>query len=256
MNRNYMLWAGAIVSGAALVALLGASVYFKPKPLDENGCGQEPYGKTVVLIDASDDVTAQTQKEIIVRVKAAIANKVKDGELVSVFTVSEMSKKNQVPLFASCKPKRSGNELTENNRMLERNYIKKFERPLEAAVRAPLQSSRQSPIAQSLIDLSLSNFLRSEKKTNLLIFSDLMEYTGKFSLYGCTSGTKAVSDFRDSRGAAVARPNFHNVDVELNIIPRAENSAATGRCRNHFWAWFFGDNTGEEARLTPLDMPG
>lgn len=256
MKKNQQALAAAIVSGILIVVLLAASLYFKPKPLDENGCGPEPYGKSVVLIDASDDVTAQTQKEIIVRVKNAITNKVKDGELVSVFTVNEMSKKSLVPLFAYCKPKRSGNELTENNRMLERNYVKKFEQPLEAAVRSPMQGSKQSPIAQSLIDLSLSNFMRSEKKANLLIFSDLMEYTDKFSLYGCTSGTKAVSDFRESRGAAIARPTFHNVDVELNIIPRPETSATAGQCRNHFWTWFFGDNAGSDAQLTPSDMPG
>jgi hypothetical protein len=167
-----------------------------------------------------------------------------------------MSKKNQVPLFAYCKPKRNGNELTESKRMLERTYIKKFEQPLEAAVRAPTQGSKQSPIAQSLIDLSLSEFMRSEKKTNLLVFSDLMEFTDKFSLYGCSSGTKAVSEFRQSRGAAVARPTFHNVDIELNIIPRPEISAASGKCRDHFWTWFLGDNAGSDARLTPFDMPG
>jgi hypothetical protein len=256
MNKNQLLWAGAIASGVLLVALLGASHFLKPQPLNANGCGAEPYGKTVVVIDASDDVTAQTRKEIIVRVKDAILHKVKDGELVSVFTVNEMSKKNLVPLFAYCKPKRTGNELTENNRMLERNYVKKFERPLEAAVRAPTQSSKQSPIAQSLIDLSLSEFMRSEQQTHLLVFSDLMEFTEKFSLYGCSSGTKAASDFRQSRGAAVARPTFHNVDIELNIIPRPEVSAASGKCRDHFWTWFLGDNAGPGARLTPSDMPG
>lgn len=256
MNKNQLLWTGAIASGVLLIALLGASHFFKPQPLDVNGCGSEPYGRTVVVIDASDDVTAQTKKEIIVRVKDAILHKVKDGELVSVFTVNEMSKKNLVPLFAYCKPKRTGNELTENNRMLERNYVKKFERPLETAVRAPTQSSKQSPIAQSLIDLSLSEFMRAEQQTHLLVFSDLMEFTEKFSLYNCTSGTKAVNEFRQSRGAAVARPTFHNVDIELNIIPRPEISAVSGKCRDHFWVWFLGDNAGQSARLTPSDMPG
>jgi hypothetical protein len=256
MNNNVKAWAAAIASAIVLIAILAASHFSKAPSLDASGCGPEPYGKTVVVIDASDDVTAQTRKEIVVRVKDVVAHKINDGELVSVFNVNEISKKNLVPMFAYCKPKRSGNELIENNRMLERTYIKKFEQPLEAAVRAQTQGSKQSPIAQSLIDLSLSEFMRSQKSTHLLVFSDLMEFTEKFSLYGCNSGTKAVNDFRRSRGAAVARPTFNNVDIELNIIPRPDISAASGKCRDHFWAWFLGDNAGPDARLTPSDMPG
>ncbi|WP_250476031.1 hypothetical protein [Caballeronia sp. GAFFF1] len=243
-------------SAVLLVALLAYAKYTKPEPVDAMGCGQDVTGKTVIVLDTSDDVAAQTRKEIIDRVNDAIERKVSDGDLVSVFTVSELSKKNLVPAFAYCKPRRKGSEINENTRMLEHAYVKKFEKPLKAVVQAPIQGSKESPIAQSLIDLSLSDYVRSKGNANLIVFSDLMEYTDRFSLYKCSSGNQAIRAFRDSRGATVARPTFHNVDIELNIIPRSDTSAAVGRCRDIFWAWFFGDDDGPRAGFTPSNLPG
>ncbi|MEM5330369.1 hypothetical protein VSR34_27735 [Paraburkholderia sp. JHI2823] len=256
MNKTTQAGIVAGVSIILLIGLLVASRFTKPAPVDAMGCGQEITGKTVIVLDTSDDVAAQTRQEIIDRVKDRIERNVRDGDLVSVFTVSELSKKNLVPAFAYCKPRRTGNELTENTRVLERTYVTKFEKPLQAVVQAPIEGSKESPIAQSLIDLSLSDYVRSSGKTNLIVFSDMMEYTDRFSLYKCGVGNQAIKSFRDSRGATVARPTFHNVNIELNIIPRSGTSAAVGRCRDTFWAWFFGDDDGPGARFSPSNLPG
>jgi hypothetical protein len=248
-----------IVAGLSFVVLIGflvASRLTKPLPVDAMGCGHDIAGKTVIVLDTSDDIAAQTRREIIDRVNNTIDKNVRDGELVSIFTVSELSKKNLVPVFAYCKPRRTGNELKESTRMLERTYVTKFERPLQAVVQAPIAGSKESPIAQSLIDLSLSDYIRSSGRTNLIVFSDMMEYTDRFSLYKCGAATQAIKSFRDSRGATTARPAFHNVNIELNVIPRRGTSAAAGRCRDTFWAWFFGDDDGPGARFTPSNLPG
>ncbi|MDR5757794.1 hypothetical protein [Caballeronia sp. LZ035] len=248
-----------IVAGVSAILLMGflvASKLMKPAPLDAKGCGQTIASKTVIVLDTSDGVPVQTHQEIIDRVKNRIDKKVQDGDLVSVFTISALSKKSLVPAFAYCKPRRIGNALKESTRILERTYLMKFQKPLEAAIRAPIQGSMESPIAQSLVDLSLSDYVRSNGNTTLIVFSDMMEYTDRFSLYNCDSGSLAIKSFRDSRGAAVARPTFHNVDIEINIIPRIGTTAAVGRCRDTFWAWFFGDDEGPSARFTPSNLPG
>lgn len=256
MSKTMWACIAAAVSVVVVVAIFVAANVTKPERVDALGCGKEISGKTVIVLDTSDEVATQTRKEILDRVRDVIDRKVREGDLVSVFTVSELSKKNLVPAFAYCKPRRTGNEFTENPRMLERNYLTRFQRPLQDVMQAPIQGSKQSPIAQSLIDLSLSDFVRSKGNTNLIVFSDLMEYTDKFSLYKCAAGNQAIRSFRDSRGATVARPTFHNVDVQLNIIPRGDVNAAVGRCRDTFWAWFFGDDDGPGARFTPTNLPG
>ncbi|WP_250491031.1 hypothetical protein [Caballeronia sp. INML2] len=256
MNKTATAYIAAALSGVALVGILGAAHLNKPAPVDALGCGQEVQGKTVIVLDTSDEVAAQTRDEIIERVKHTVEHDVRDGDLVSVFTVSDLSKKNLVPAFAYCKPRRVGNELKESTRMLERHYVTKFEKPLQAVVQAPIKGSKESPIAQSLIDLSLSDYIRSKGNTNLIIFSDLMEYTDRFSLYHCANGVQAIRSFKESRGANVARPTFHNVSVELNIVPRRDIATGVGRCRDTFWAWFFGDDDGPGAKLVPSNLPG
>lgn len=257
MKKITLAIGGATISALALVAILAAARFTKADPLDAMGCSPQVKGKTVIVLDTSDDVTAQTRIEIEKRVRNTIDHKVQDGDLVSVFTVSQLSKRNLVPVFAYCKPRREGNELKENTRALNRIYLTKFEKPLLEVIHAPIDGSEESPIAQSLIDLSLSDFLRSTGgSTNLLVFSDLIEHTDKFSLYNCTAGSQAVKLFKERRGAAVARPSFHNVELQLHIIPRGDITAVVGRCRDHFWTWFFGDNDGPNARITPFNLPG
>ncbi len=89
-----------------------------------------------------------------------------------------------------------------------------------------------------------------------MIFSDLMEYTDRFSLYRYAGGSQAIRTFKESRDAAVARSTFHNVSVELDIIPRGDVFAEVGRCRDTFWTWFFGDDDGPDAKLVPSNLPG
>lgn len=257
MNKTALAVSAALVSGLALVAILVAAHVMKAEPLDQMGCGSNIAGKTVILLDTSDDVTSQTRNEIVKRIWNVIDQRVRDGDLVSIFTVSDLSKRNLVPAFSYCKPRRRGNEFKENIRTLDRNYLNKFKKPINELVTAPMGGSKESPIAQSLIDISLSDSLRvSNGSANLLVFSDLMENTNTFSLYRCGSGNQAVNDFKESRSAAVARPTFKDVTVELHIIPRADTSSSMGHCRDHFWGWFFGDNEGSSASVVPFNLPG
>src|SRR5690349_10893766 len=104
MNKTTLAVVGAVGSALALVALVAASHFTKPEKLDALGCSADIPGKTVIVLDTSDVVAEQTRSEIVDRVRTAIRNNVRDGELVSVFTVSELSKKNLTPVFAYCKP--------------------------------------------------------------------------------------------------------------------------------------------------------
>ncbi|KMY85425.1 hypothetical protein BUMB_04307c [Candidatus Paraburkholderia calva] len=165
MNKTFTAYIAAALSGVVLVGILGAAHMNKPAPVDVLGCGPDVQGKTVSVLDTSDEVAAQTRAVIIERVEDTVEHKVHDADLVSVFTVSDLSKKNLVPAFAYCTPRRTGNELKESTRMLERHYVTKFKKPLQAIVTAPIKGSKESPIAQSLIDLSLSDYLRSGGST-------------------------------------------------------------------------------------------
>jgi hypothetical protein len=255
-KHNKWMWPSVIGAVVVMGALLVAAQITKRPKLDAHGCGKELTGKTVFVIDQSEDLSEQTKNEIVARAMKVVAEKVTDGELVSVFSVTELSKKNLVPAFSYCKPTREGSRLTSNPKLLERIYRDKFAKPLEKSLRAPIAGSKESPVAQAIVDLSLSEYLTSPISSRLIVFSDLMEHTDKFSLYGCKATQEAVSRFRTARGATVARPAFKDMDVELNIVPRPNIPAPVAKCRDAFWVWFFGDNEGARASLTPNYLPG
>jgi len=248
-------WTVAAISAAALIGIGVANFAAKPEKKDAQGCTGEISGKTVMLLDQTDAIPKQTAEEIISRAKNIIDKEVKDGELVSVFSVTELSKKNLAPLFSYCKPPKQAKGIGESQRYVAKNFDKHFAKPLQAVLAEPISGSRESPIAQALIDLSLSDYLR-HPNARLIIFSDFMEYTQRFKTYNCRNPQDAISQFRITRGAAVARPSFHNVEIYANIIPRSEISREVLACNTVFWNWFFGDNQGPNAVFNPSFLPG
>lgn len=248
-----------MVAGASMlvfIAIGAAVVSSKPPVKDAKGCSADLPGKTVFVLDQTDSLSEQTRTEILARVIKFVDEKVKIGEMVTVFSVTELSKKNLTPTFSYCKPASTAEGAGQSQRFVSANYAKHFAKPLQAAVTAPIVGSKQSPLAQAIIDVSLSDYLQHPSNARLLVFSDLLEHTEGFSLYGHNHCQDAVGRFRTSRGAAVARPSFKSVDVQLHIVPRQQVSADTEKCRNAFWKWFFTDNVGQGAGFDQFYLPG
>ena len=256
MEKRKQAW--LIIAGSVLFlgALLIGKAIITPPPV----CDPAVKSKTVILIDHSEDVATQTMDAIVERAWQMIENEVPDGELVSVFSLDKMSKKNFKPSFSACKPRKDGSRTNEDVRRIRREFEEKFKKPLRAELAAPIAGSDESPIAQALIDLSLDDVrFRSADVTRLAIFSDFLENAPGFSMYKCADPAGAVDRFRASRLGAVERPTFKNVDVRMHIIPRHKVSKPMLQCRDRFWMWFFGDNQGSCKRascLNPDNLPG
>jgi hypothetical protein len=251
-KRGIAMMAG---SAAALVVLLGAYVAIgKPKKPDGDGCLGEPANAAVIVLDHSEKMTDQTRDEIVARTLGFV-DKLPANSRVTVFKVSELSKRQLTPSFTMCKPAREGNRLYEGTKGLEKNYQTKFVAPLTALLREPPVDGKESPIAQALIDISLSHYLRAPSNS-LLVYSDMLEHTSKFSLYSCKDAQRAVADLRESRRGAEERPKFHNTAVHLNMVPRSDISRPTLKCRDQVWSWFFGDNEGSQASTDVDYLPG
>jgi len=253
-KQGVLLMVGA---GTVAIAMLGATMVLgkKPKP-DADGCVGTPVSNTVIVLDHSESLADQTRAEISARAMSHVKDKVVANERVTVFTVSSISRKSLTPIFSRCKPQREGNRLYENTKGLEKAFDKLFIKPLEDALRSPPENSKESPIAQALIDVSLSQYLRGGNSA-LLVFSDLMEHTPpKFSLYSCADAARTVASFRDARRGAQERPKFASTAVYLNVVPRIDLPKASLKCRDQLWPWFFGDNEGAGAKTEIDYLPG
>jgi hypothetical protein len=177
------------------------------------------------------------------------------NERVSLFAISDLSKKSLRPLVSLCRPPDDGNRAIENVQLIRKRFLQNFERPIREVLSKTPGDSKESPVAQALTDISLSQYLRGSSNT-LLIFSDMLEHTSKFSLYKCTSATRTVAMYRESRSGSLERPEFINTHIELNLIPRLDQAKETLKCRDKLWPWFFGNNKGNNAALDVEYLPG
>lgn len=245
-----------VAVAAVLLAIVGAKLAIgTPPKAGPDGCFGTVIANTVIVLDQSETLTEQTRAEILARAMAHVRDKTQTNERVTVFNVSELSKKSLTPAFSRCKPTQQGNRAYENTRGIEKAFKRDFIDPLQAVLSTAPSNAKESPIAQALIDISLTQYMRGEQNA-LLVFSDMLEYTPKFSLYSCGEASKAVTLFRESRKGAQERPRFRHTGVFLNMIPRTDISKATLKCRDQVWEWFFGDNEGAGARSDIDYLPG
>lgn len=252
-KQGYYLIAGI---GLLVIAFFGfkLSQENKPKPRADN-CVGIVTANTVIVLDHSDQITDQTREEIEARAMSYILNKVQPNERVSVFTVSDLSKRALAPVVSRCRPPDEGNRLVEDTRRLRKKFVESFEEPVRRALSIPPTASKESPIAQAITDISLSQYLRGETNT-LLVFSDMLENTDKFTLYRCSSPSTVVPRYRESRKGMQERPTFKNTRVRLNLIPIQNQSKEVILCRTQLWNWFFGDNEGSNASVVFDYLPG
>jgi hypothetical protein len=241
--------AALIIAAAAQVAMANKS---KAGP---DNCTGEVTANTVLLLDYSEQITDQTLDEIVARAMSHVDKQVRVNERVSVFAVSELSTRSLKPIVSLCKPPADGNRLVENVQQIHKRFRSDFEQPIRAALSTKPSDLKESPIAQALTDISLSQYLRGSTNT-LLVFSDMLENTPKFSLYRCADPEKTIAAYREARAGAVERPEFKNTEVKLNIIPRLDLPRTTLKCRDQLWPWFFGSNTGAAASLSVDYLPG
>lgn len=246
----------AAVFGAVFIGLIVAYFMLSNRDaLDDRFCPQTIERKTVFLIDRSDDTPTQTIAEIRNRIVRTVSNDVKDGELVSIFYITDSAQRDLRPVFSMCKPQSEGNIVYEDQRTIERKFEASFRKPLDAALEEQPSDGKVSPVAETLTDFLASDYLDA-RANRLSLFSDLIQNSDAVSLYGCSDSRRAIAAYRQARAGAVERPELKNVEVILNVIPRQGLGANVVGCRDGFWAWFFGNNEGENAGVTSRYLPG
>lgn len=248
---------GYQIIGVIALILIGFFVFRATRPADaqcvHGCCGPIPVS-SVILLDHTDTTTQQTKDEIVSRASAHV-DSLPEKARVTVFAITEQSKANLKPLFSACVPPRDGSQLTSDPKQIRKAYEEKFQEPLKKSLRADIQKSGQTPLAQVITDISLSQYLGAPVN-HLLVFSDMLEHTAAFSLYSCASSSQAIVDFRKARRGAQERPRFLNTSLMINLVPRYAISDEALRCRDGFWNWFFGDNRGPQAAMQVEFLPG
>jgi hypothetical protein len=250
-----------LMYGFCALLILGVIFYIVwsstlEKPDSESHCYKSIKGKMVIFIDKTDDIPLQTQEEIVQRAWSSIEKNTSEGDLVSVYEITQDSLSSLKPSFRMCRPRSEGSILTENVKKIEASFKAKFEQPLLQILSHNTGIAQNSPIAEAVMDVSLSDNLRNSEQNRILIFSDLMQHSNNVSTYHCLSADIAIENFKKSRLGTTERPTFLNTIVELHVIPRLKINKNEVQCRNIFWNWFFGDMRGINYGVEIIDLPG
>ena len=234
----------------------------KEKPDPATNCFRKIDGKIAVVLDKTDFIPKQTQDEIVKRAWDSIIKNAQAGDLISVYEITQKSLFDLKPVFSMCLPKmgKDSNELVENSRVLDVKFKESFEKPLLDVLSKNTGQAQNSPIAEAITDINLSDAMRDAEQGRILLFSDLMQHSSNVSTYQCKNAEVPIAQFRKSRqGSVEPRPLFKNVYVELHLIPRLGITELESKCRAIFWNWFFGnmETTGQAKRgISMLDLPG
>ncbi len=230
-----------LTGGLIFAGLIAAWWVLRPPTINPvTLCASEPVTSTVVVLDRTDLSAVQTTDEIRRRIQKHVET-MAAGDRLSVFTVDDLSPTSLIPQFDKCKPDTEYNELVQDvNAAKKRDKIRFFD-PLERVLAAEHASAKQSPIAEALIDLSRSSYLRAKANNQLLIFSDMIQHKPPATMLACTNSEEFVDTFKRGRVGGTQRPAFANLTVQLHVIPRSGLAAAGDSCRTYFWNWFFGD---------------
>lgn len=179
---------------------MAVSVLGRPSELDAFLC---PHGSVmpphvVVLIDPTDPLTPDevytVWRELQRRVEA-----LKPGERFSLLAIQPQAQGLVTEtLFSRCRPRdgTDANPLTENQAQLQKRYREAFEEPLALALKRleELPRANTSPIMESLYEIATMRefaFARGARRT-LLLVSDLLQHTSKYSQYHQAASTVAL----------------------------------------------------------------
>ncbi len=229
-----MLGGALIVVLVGLLLGLGALAHYLKR---EKLCpSDQSVPHTVILVDRTDpftDLHTRLFDSVVERRSAAL----RKGERLSIFLIEARTPVRPAPILSLCKPDdgSDANWLYQNSTLLQRNFEKRFAQPLTALVdrlHEPAQAPA-SPILETLRAVSLlPSFREAQEHRKLIVVSDLLENTARYSHYTTTPDYRG---FRRSPYGASVLPVLEGVEVELVYLSNERAQRRQGTVHLAFW---------------------
>ncbi len=252
-----------IAFGLLLVLGIGATYVYKSsayQPTDKNTfClkNSAPPSATVILLDATDTLSAVQKQVITIRIMAEISDLIPRYGALQFYTVGPIVDDLLKPHFSLCNPGRSKeiDPLWGNPRLVEKKWKEGFSKKLDHILSQLLKSgeAKTSPIMEAMQSVSVSTFLdefKDSKSKRLIVISDMIQNTSEFSHY---KSTKTFDQFRKTSYFQKMRPYLKGVDVEILYIRRKTRRKIQGESHVSFWQQFVVESGGILSRVVPIE---
>ena len=252
-DKRGKIYIGLVIIGLLILIGIYLNAMSKKQGIDPTtNCPTKGISRhTAILIDTTDEYNL-VQKTWVSNQLRKIVKETKQYEKISVYTIDEIYKETPLPLQSKCNPGDASNinKWTENERMKQEEWQKKFIEPLESVFNNLLNKgkSNSSPIMEMIQAISIaafqSNFSQIGKK--LFIFSDMIQNSSEYSHY---KDSPQFRDFYKSPKYLKLRTNLKDVAVQIFYVRRPGSEGIQGKAHAEFWANYF---KSMNARLEPI----
>jgi hypothetical protein len=236
------------VGGAALISLV-AYMAFGPKeiPLDPRTlCPRESAHvqaqTTVILLDRTDPLTEIQQQDVITR----LAEVLRAAAPHERFVIYPLDARQEIVLDAvvRCNPlgqKRSGalESVGTDEEFEQKRFKDKFLDPIVATVRDWLPSIKTTQADSPIMEMVQAVFvrdLRSAPSARLILVSDLMQHSVRYSQY---TGTLDFKTFVRSDAFKEVAVDMRNTSVLILYITRTRGASRQPTNLESFWQSYF-----------------
>jgi hypothetical protein len=250
-RKNIPLILTVIVVATLATASVGGLIYSATRPNIYAGidtstfCRQEGARSiTVVLMDATDALTAQQSERLVIELKR-LREVVPRFDRIVVYAVTDANPKAiEGPLVDACNPGRGAqaDEFYETARIVEQKFLDLFDHPFEAAFArlVSAKASDQSPLIEAIESVSVAVFgsiIDESVAKKIIVVSDMLQHTGELSLYRQVPTFPAFAATDTFR---MHRPRLTGVEVEIWEINRPSKGPAISRAKiAEFWTQYF-----------------
>ena len=195
MRKNNKDLIGYILIGLFLV-IVAIAIFFvvtnKDIELDRlTGCEKKagPNNYYAIILDNTDTLRTIQKSSVKNKIKG-IVNKARPNDKVIIYSLSNFSVENTVPLIDKCSMRdgSDADKFTENEKLLRKRKNQLFDAPIEDAVNKMIavdKDSQASPIIELIQKIRIQNLPDqiNNKKVEIHLFSDLLQHSENFSFY-------------------------------------------------------------------------
>jgi hypothetical protein len=219
--------------GGFAAHLHNAENAFDPITLCPNG--RDPSAVTEVLLDLTDPLSADQSRALRVRLRHLAQIELRKHELLTIWGVGEFEDGSLRRLFSRCNPGRESNWLYQDPARVEARFDSLFGDSLSRLAKSLVLNghSPSSPILESIQEISeLPEFDDSRAPRRIIVVSDMLQNTGRFSNYRAGSSYAAL---RKAPAFRALHADLRDTPIEIVYLPRRRDAALQGPEHRGFW---------------------
>lgn len=233
--------------------LQNEQLVYEPETLCPIGTESPKY---VALVFDKSDTYNKVQQRFLQRFFSQFKAEVSPGTRISIYVIDDQKNKEISPDFVVCAPRTGddANTFYENPKRIRQRWQRKFEQPLDLAIKGFMQAGQSdySPIMEIFQHISLTAFPsgNSLAEKQIILISDMLQHTPEWSHY------RSQIDFTALQKTSYYQrinTNLKNAEVNILYVRRDGMEKLQNKRHAFFWANYIESIGGRVTLIEKID---